>query len=246
MENEEQDFSDDPFTKHLHYELGEDLLVSLTNPSPETQESVNKTWPTLGNLAITITKPVKIKAKVKPKVSLLEDKTYASPGTVPQIAGTDFYKLFIKSQIHGNIVSANKTNLIKKDLELTEVFTPLQKEIFGIINNYQDLYYPERNFTNAEEIRYTYCLHVVNHMLKTRTKILHHNAKLSKKTDPSEEYRDQGLVRPKVRITANGLKNYIYSMINLSSPPLICMSHCRAQSHFQNEVTWVVVPTRAQ
>ncbi|KAI8424989.1 hypothetical protein MSG28_006885 [Choristoneura fumiferana] len=210
--NEEQYSSNDPFIKHLHYELGEDLLVSLSNPSPEALETVNKTWPILGNLVITIPKPVKIKAKVKSKVSLLEEKTYAAPGAVPQIASTDFQKLFIKSQIHGNIVSANKTNLIKKDLELTEMFTPLQREIFGIINNYQDLYYPERNFTNSEEIRYIYCLHVVNHMLKTRTKILHHNAKLSKKTDPSEEYRDQGLVRPKVLILVP-FKNAAYKVV---------------------------------
>ncbi|KOB75443.1 Digestive organ expansion factor-like protein [Operophtera brumata] len=69
------------------------------------------------------------------------------------------------------------------------------------MNNYQDLYYPQRTFNNADEIRYTYCLHAVNHMLKTRTKILHHNAKLSKNNDNmSDEYRDQGLVRPKVLI----------------------------------------------
>lgn len=199
-ENDEQDSSNDPFTKHLQYELGEDLLVTLSNPSPENLDQVEKTWPILGNISVTIPKPVKLKAKVKPKISLLEEKPSAPTGTVPQIASTDFKKMFIKSQIHGNIVSANKTNLIKNDLELTEVFTPLQRELFGIMNNYQDLYYPERTFTNAEEVRFTYCLHVVNHMLKTRTKILHHNSKLGKKTDPSEEYRDQGLVRPKVLI----------------------------------------------
>lgn len=40
-------------------------------------------------------------------------------------------------------------------------------------------------------------------MLKTRTKIIHHNAKLSKKNDLTEDYRDQGLVRPKVCIQYN-------------------------------------------
>lgn len=184
-------------------DLGDELLVSLTNVPP-TVECVNKTWPVLGNLSIAIPKPVEtLSKKIKPKVTILEEKTFAAIGTAPHLFHhTDFNKLCIKSQIQGNIVSANKTNLIKKDLELTEVFTPLQKELFSIMNNYQDLYYPERTFTNSEEIRYTYCLHVINHMLKSRMKILHHNAKLAKKNDLTDDYRDQGLVRPKVTKTS--------------------------------------------
>lgn len=192
--------SDDPFTKHYQYDIEDELLVSLSN-MPVTSELTQKMWPVLGNLSAIIPKPLQTTLKkVKPKISILEEKTYAPMGTIPHLLNTtDFNQLFIKSQIHGNIVSANKTNLIKRDLELLEVFTPLQKELFSIINNYQDLYYPERSFTNADEIRYVYCLHAINHMLKTRTKILHHNAKLAKKDDLSDEFRDQGLVRPKVR-----------------------------------------------
>lgn len=191
----------DPFTQHLQYDLGDDLLVSLTSTTPNV-ESINKCWPNIGNLYFTIPKPVETQCKkVKPKMSLLEETKFATTSSVPTIVNkVDYKKLHIKSQIIGNIVSANKTNLIKRDLELTEVFTPLQKELFSIINNYQDLYYPERTFTNADEIRYIYCLHVINHMLKTRTKIIHHNAKAAKKNDLSDDYRDQGLVRPKVLI----------------------------------------------
>ncbi|XP_075982902.1 U3 small nucleolar RNA-associated protein 25 homolog [Anticarsia gemmatalis] len=201
QEVETEDVIDDPFNKHLQYDLGDDLLVSLTS-TPPTTVTTNKTWPTLGNLSIVMPKPIEtLSKKVKPKISLLEEKTYATKGTMPTLHNkVDFNQLHIKSQIQGNIVSANKNNLVKRDLELTEVFTPVQKELFAILNNYQDLYYPERSFTNADEIRYTYCLHVVNHMLKTRTKIIHHNAKLSKKSDLSDDYRDQGLVRPKVLI----------------------------------------------
>lgn len=194
----EKDLPNDQFIKHFEHDLSEELLVSLSNTVP-TVEHVTKTYPVLRNLSVTIPKPIKTAMKVKPKVSILEEKTYATTGTPPQsIQNIDFNQLHIKSQIHGNIVSANKNNLIKRDLELTEIFTPLQKDLFAIFNNYQDLYYPERTFTNADEIRYTYCLHVVNHMLKTRTKILHHNAKLAKKSDLTDDCRDQGLVRPKV------------------------------------------------
>lgn len=197
----DQDPLGDPFTKHLHFDLGNELLVSLSK-TPPTVEITNELWPVLGNLQIVIPRPVETALKkIKPKISIVEEKVYAATGTVPHIlAGVKFSTLHIKSQIHGNIVSANKKNLIKRDLDLTEVFTPLQKELFSIINNYQDIYFPYRNFSNADEIRYTYCLHAVNHMMKTRTKIIHHNAKLAKKTDLSEEFRDQGLVRPKVRL----------------------------------------------
>ena len=30
----------------------------------------------------------------------------------------------------------------------------------------QDLYYPDRNQNNGEEIRLAYCLHALNHVLK--------------------------------------------------------------------------------
>ncbi|CAH0728473.1 unnamed protein product, partial [Brenthis ino] len=191
----------DPFIKHLQYDLDDGLLVSLSS-MPPTEKQITKTWQILGNLTIIIPQPVeRLAKKASPKFSLLEEKTYAPLAIVPHVYNyVNWDDLFIKSQIRGNIVSANKKNLIKRDLDLTEMLTPLQKEIFSVINNYQDLYYPERSFTNADEIRFIYCLHVVNHMLKTRTKILHHNAKLVKKSEVPDDYRDQGLVRPKVLI----------------------------------------------
>ncbi|XP_034833734.1 U3 small nucleolar RNA-associated protein 25 homolog isoform X2 [Maniola hyperantus] len=200
IENE-VDTSNDPFTRHLQYDLQDELIVALSNTPPTVKET-SKTWPVIGNLVISIPQPLPTSSKIKkPKFSLVEEKMYASTGTVPHIIhNVDFKQLHLKSQICGNIVSANKNNLIKRDLELTDIFTPLQKELFAIMNNYQDLYYPERTFSNADEIRFTYCLHIVNHMIKTRTKILHHNAKIAKKSDLSEDYQDQGLVRPKVLI----------------------------------------------
>ncbi|VVC91521.1 unnamed protein product [Leptidea sinapis] len=197
----DKESEDDPFTKHLQYDISDELLVSLTN-TPTPEEQISKVWPVLGKYTVTIPQPLAtICTKTKPKVSIVEDTITAPIGNAPQICSqVNFDKLFIKSQISGNIVSANKTNLIKRDLELSEVLTPLQRELFATMNNYQDLYYPCRSFTNADEIRFTYCLHVANHMLKTRIKILHHNAKLTKKSDVPDEYRDQGLVRPKVLI----------------------------------------------
>ena len=107
--------------------------------------------------------------------------------------------MHIKSQVQNNISKANFNNLSGTDNNVA-CLTSLQIELFSIIKNYQDLYYPERNLKNSEEVRFTYCLHAINHILKTRIKILHHNQKLELKDDVPEEYRDQGLVRPKVII----------------------------------------------
>jgi len=99
-------------------------------------------------------------------------------------------------------VSLTNVKLAGVDLKPDECsFTPLQRSLFGIINKYVDLYYPSRCYSNGEELRFVYCLHAVNHVLKTRSRVLAHNAKLRSRTDNvPEQYRDQGLTRPKVLI----------------------------------------------
>jgi len=81
--------------------------------------------------------------------------------------------------------------------------TPLQDQLLKQMLSYSDLFFYDRNFNNGEEIRRSYCLHAVNHILKTRSRIIKNNAKLSQdgNTD-SDSCRDQGLTRPKVLILA--------------------------------------------
>ncbi|XP_011312696.1 digestive organ expansion factor homolog [Fopius arisanus] len=200
---EDQGMIKDPFALHLNHDLPDELYELLSSQNPV--ESQILTWPTLGKLIYQIPKisdppPTPTSAKT------LESKNIAKPGIIPSIISkVDWDKLYIKSQIHGNLTRANFPN-IKDHLQTNPTpLTPLQKELLSIINNYQDLLYTERTFSNENEIKFVYCLHAVNHLLKTRTKILHHNAKLSKSSKSSmgevpDEYRDQGLVRPKILI----------------------------------------------
>lgn len=70
------------------------------------------------------------------------------------------------------------------------------------MNAYKDLYYPERTaLQNGEEVRHTYCLHMINHVLKANSHVLNNNAKkYNRKADVDDEgLSDQGLTRPKVR-----------------------------------------------
>ncbi|KAF7415192.1 hypothetical protein HZH68_003681 [Vespula germanica] len=208
METAEEDAGHlkDPFSIHLNHDL-DDGLYKVISCTPQVTEISRLNWPVLGNIICEIPKSESSNnAGKKCKISVLETKQFARQGKVPTlIESVDWNNLYIKSQIQDNIINANSSN-IKNNVDSNLVpLTKLQKELFSIINNYQDLYYPERTFTNAEQIRFVYCLHTINHILKTRTKILHHNAKIAKSkslasADIPDEYRDQGLVRPKVLI----------------------------------------------
>lgn len=114
---------------------------------------------------------------------------------------------FVKLQLARNVSLANIKNISDTDHTLTH----FQQEMFSIINSYRDFCFNDRNHSNGEEIRLVYTLHAVNHILKTRTKILNNNARISqaqkegkKKKRLLEEsnvnLRDQGLVRPKILI----------------------------------------------
>lgn len=200
---------DNQFDSHLKFDLSPQLLDCMTTTHTVREEIC--CWPILGRILVEIPSPYGIMESVpkkKCKLPLLEDEiTYAKEGTVPILYNEDSFdleKAAIKVQLRPNIMVANKSNIGNSE----EHFTKLQLELFSIMNNYQDLFYSNRNHFNGEEIRFIYTLHAVNHIMKTRTKILNHNLKLktmgltsSDKTEIiSDQYRDQGLFRPKVLI----------------------------------------------
>ncbi|XP_054011268.1 U3 small nucleolar RNA-associated protein 25 homolog [Hylaeus anthracinus] len=204
---EDAGYLKDPFSIHLRDDLNDKLYDAVSNV-PQIIETQKIIWPTLGNLICEIPKPLEDANDTikKSKVSVLEDKQFAKRGTIPYLIETvDWNKLYVKAQIQNNITRANYSN-IKDNVDTdSSSLTSLQKELFSVINNYQDLYYPERTFSNGNQIRFIYCLHAINHALKTRTKVLHHNAKITKSNctnmaEIPDEYRDQGLVRPKILI----------------------------------------------
>src|SRR5690606_28698961 len=48
-------------------------------------------------------------------------------------------------------------------------------------------------------LRHLTCLHALNHIFKTRDRVIKNNAKLSAQSgDQDAEYRDQGFTRPKI------------------------------------------------
>ncbi|XP_046658688.1 U3 small nucleolar RNA-associated protein 25 homolog [Homalodisca vitripennis] len=193
----------DPFEDHIQYDL-DDNLYNAVSSVPQEVEEITKNWPVLGQLKIFLPRPSQDTSPKLKKKRIDNDVVYAKPGEVPnRIECVDWEKLFMKSQIQGNILRANRKH-VDESISDDDQLTPLQKELLSVVNNYQDLYYPERTLNNGEEVRFVYCLHAINHVLKTRLKVVHHNARLANKEDSKsdipDEYRDQGLVRSKVLI----------------------------------------------
>lgn len=109
----------------------------------------------------------------------------------------------VKSPILPCPTSSIDSFAIKKSLLSTieasgSQLTPSQLDFFSLIHQYYDVYYPNRtnNTDVGEQLRFVICLHLINHVLKTRARVLSHNGKL--KENPDLDYRDQGFTRPKV------------------------------------------------
>ncbi|XP_076463497.1 U3 small nucleolar RNA-associated protein 25 homolog [Babylonia areolata] len=180
-EMEHQLKEDDPFSIHFEKDLPEQVVERLS--STKWQEEA-----------------IKVKAVGPGRLLWKNSELVSKEFTVQK----DLKKLGVKHKVAGQVTVTNEkvcgTSLKKPE----DGLTPFQHGLFSIINKYQDLLYPRQSHDNSEKIRLTYCLHAVNHVLKTRSRVIAHNTKLKNRAesgDSSEvEYRDQGLTRPKVLV----------------------------------------------
>ncbi|XP_062346384.1 U3 small nucleolar RNA-associated protein 25 homolog isoform X1 [Cinclus cinclus] len=183
MEEESGDCNADrrdsnPFKQHMDKELEEkdiEKMSTLPKTSSQTQ------WPRLGQVIFSST--------------LEKQKTLKADKEV------DVKQLHLHKPLESTWPKVNKQFLSAVGKPIDSSFTPLQRELFCIMNSYRDLFYPERDaLTNGEEIRRAYCLHALNHVLKANAQVLSNNAKRRdrKPGTDTDDHRDQGLTRPKV------------------------------------------------
>ncbi|GAV56032.1 hypothetical protein ZYGR_0AZ02040 [Zygosaccharomyces rouxii] len=100
------------------------------------------------------------------------------------------YPLKRKLKIQNNLLESQGDGL-----------TDLQKKIVDPIFQYKDLLYEYGDYEQDEDqYRDLYALHVLNHIYKTRDRILKDNQKIA--SNPDGEFLDQGFTRPKVLIVA--------------------------------------------
>ncbi|CCF60201.1 hypothetical protein KAFR_0J01340 [Kazachstania africana CBS 2517] len=129
----------------------------------------------------------------------------------------DEYAIFSKPVIKSDEIespvelSVNKSSIhsyfLKQRLKMqnnlmdpkVDPLTPLQKQLVDPMFQYKDILYQYDSYGKDEdEYRDLYSLHVLNHLYKTRDKILKNNQRLQDNNDT--ECLDQGFTRPKVLI----------------------------------------------
>ncbi|XP_003800552.1 digestive organ expansion factor homolog [Otolemur garnettii] len=172
--------SQDPFLQHVNKELKEkEIQAFATNPKTTHQLK----WPVLGQLVFSS------------KFQKLE--TFKPPKDI------DLKSLHLQKPLETTWTKTN-SQFLSDPPKSSSPFTPLQKELFLIMNSYRDLFYPERTaLKNAEEIRHVYCLHAINHVLKANAQVLGNNSRRRSQklgVGDDDDFRDQGLTRPKVLI----------------------------------------------
>lgn len=128
---------------------------------------------------------------------------------------------------HGSSVFQNTDDLQLKQ-RLQEPAKKVLPALDGVtgslassIFNYRDVLFPQRTLRNAEIIRKLTCLHALNHIFKTRDRVIKDNARLAKEDTEDIELRDQGFTRPKVLVilpTRNSCVKYIDTIISLCGP----------------------------
>ncbi|XP_007096212.1 U3 small nucleolar RNA-associated protein 25 homolog [Panthera tigris] len=172
--------SQDPFLQHVNKELKEKEIQAVATNSKTTHQLK---WPILGQLVFSS------------KFQKLE--------TFKPSKDIDLKSLHLQKPLESTWTKTN-SQFLSGSPKSSSPFTPLQKELFLIMNSYRDLFYPERTaLKNGEEIRHVYCLHVINHVLKANAQVLGNNSRRRSQklgVGDDDDFRDQGLTRPKVLI----------------------------------------------
>ncbi|OAQ35372.1 DUF1253-domain-containing protein [Linnemannia elongata AG-77] len=138
----------------------------------------------------------------------------------------DLESLKIKQRIHSHWSEVNESaQEAAGKSSSSKIFTPLQQALVEPVTEYKDILFTNRTLQNAKEIRNLYTLHALNHVLKTRDRILKNSGKLQRHQQNPEasaivpEFRDQGFTRPKVLIILpfkNTVVDVVESLIKLS------------------------------
>lgn len=115
-----------------------------------------------------------------------------------------------------------KQRLQKRGEELFYSSGPLEKDLASTITSYHDVIFNSRTLENVSRVRDLCVLHSLNHVFKTRDRVLKNNAKLSQAENPEElDVRDQGFTRPKILVvlpTKQSCVRFVESVVKLSDP----------------------------
>ena len=117
---------------------------------------------------------------------------------------------------------ALKRKLRERAMKDVSGLDPMMDKTCELIFRYEDVCFPSRTCENAHALRQVACIHTLNHLLKTRDRIIKNNGWLSKNSSEADiEVRDQGFTRPKALIllpTRQACVRYADILISLYNP----------------------------
>ncbi|KAI1371983.1 DUF1253-domain-containing protein [Hypoxylon crocopeplum] len=115
-----------------------------------------------------------------------------------------------------------KHRLVETASRKGPTFDKLEQVLYPLTFAYNDILFCGRTTKNAEDLRRMACLHSVNHIFKTRDRVIKNNAKLAREGETSDfEPRDQGFARPKVLMilpTRNSAVKMVNTICSLCEP----------------------------
>lgn len=152
-------------------------------------------------------------------------KKTASKGTktvlnIPD-TGNDSDQMFITAPVLSPSDLPLKQKLRDSMTKKSAKFTSTEQSLAPYIFGYQDLLYCNRILANGQSIRRLACLHALNHVFKTRDRVIKNNAKLVHHKDEDIELRDQGFTRPKVLMilpTREACFKMVETMVSICDP----------------------------
>ena len=115
-----------------------------------------------------------------------------------------------------------KQRLLEHALIQLHSFDELQSNLAPYIFSYTDVLVGGRKAANATALRQLVCLHALNHLFRTRDRILKNNERLAHQSAHIQlELRDQGFTRPKILFlveTRQCCVRYVDSLVSLCAP----------------------------
>ena len=115
-----------------------------------------------------------------------------------------------------------KQKLKESALKKMKTLTETEQHILPLLSDYKDILHCDRTVKESDSLRRMVCLHALNHVFKTRDRVIKNNHKLAKESDNNElDLRDQGFTRPKVLFllpTRNSCARMVNTMRDICQP----------------------------
>ena len=115
-----------------------------------------------------------------------------------------------------------KRKLRDRGAALISSLNPLERDFVSSISAYRDVVFNCRSARVSAKIHDVCALHSLNHIFKTRDRVIKNNTRLSQSNDGQVlDLRDQGFTRPKVLVilpTKQSCVRFVESIVKISAP----------------------------